>query len=429
VAEARRYGAVLRAWFRETLPAAGNARRLGVLTLIQSLGLGVFLTSSAVFFTRTIGIPAQRVGLALSVAGLCGLLCTVPIGRLADRLGAGRVLTANFLLAAVGFTAYCMVDGFAAFLAVACAIAVLETSAGALQASLTDALVGEAERVRVSAQMRSLFNLGFLGGAALAGAAIAAGTSTALYATVLANAALQLVSVAVLLGMRLPAGAGPRATAAPAAEAPGGVLRSAALRDVRYVAVALVCGALELYHPLLTVGLPLWIVTGTDAPALLVSGLLILDTVLVLLFQVTVSKGARTPAGAARMLRWAGWALGASCLVFAVSGGHGALLDSAALLGGALVLVLGELYQASASWGLSFGLAPAGRQGEYQAVFSLGRGFQQFAGPWLMTSLVVGAAGTGWLVLAALFALLGLAAPPLVRGLEKARARTEPAPA
>ena len=428
--ETGRYGAVLRAWFRETLPAAGNARRLGVLTLIQSLGLGVFLTSSAVFFTRTIGIPAQRVGLALSVAGLCGLLCTVPIGRLADRLGAGRVLTVNFLLAAACFTAYCLVDGFAAFLAVACAIAVLETSAGALQASLTDALVGEAERVRVSAQMRSLFNLGFLGGAALAGAAIAAGTSTALYATVLANAALQLVSVAVLLGMRLPPGAGPRATAAaPAAAAPGGVLRSAALRDGRYVAVARVCGALELYHPLLTVGLPLWIVTGTDAPALLVSGLLILDTVLVLLFQVTVSKGARTPAGAARMLRWAGWALGASCLVFAVSGGHGALLDSTALLGGALVLVLGELYQASASWGLSFGLAPAGRQGEYQAVFSLGRGLQQFAGPWLMTSLVVGSAGTGWLVLAVLFALLGLAAPPLVRGLEKARARTEPAPA
>ncbi|MEU6468346.1 MFS transporter [Streptomyces massasporeus] len=427
MAEARPYAAVLRAWFRETLPAAGNARRLGVLTLIQSLGLGVFLTSSAVFFTRTIGIPAQRVGLALSVAGLCGLLCTVPIGRLADRLGAGRVLTVNFLLAAVGFTAYCLVDGFAAFLAVACAIAVLETSAGALQASLTDALVGEAERVRVSAQMRSLFNLGFLGGAALAGAAIAAGTSTALYATVLANAALQLVSVAVLLRMRLPAGA--TSPAGTAAEVPGGVLRSAALRDVRYVAVALVCGALELYHPLLTVGLPLWIVTATDAPALLVSGLLILDTVLVLLFQVAVSKGARTPAGAARMLRWAGWALGASCLVFAVSGGHGALLDSAALLGGALVLVLGELYQASASWGLSFGLAPAGRQGEYQAVFSLGRGFQQFAGPWLMTSLVVGAAGTGWLVLAALFALLGLAAPPLVRGLEKARARTEPAPA
>ncbi|MFI6851079.1 hypothetical protein [Streptomyces sp. NPDC050416] len=97
------------------------------------------------------------------------------------------------------------------------------------------------------------------------------------------------------------------------------------------------------------------------------------------------------------MLRWAGWALRASCLVFAVSGGHGVLLDSAALLGGALVLVLGELCQASASWGLSFGLAPAGRQGEYQAVFSLGRGLQQFAGPWLMTSLVVGAAATGWL--------------------------------
>ncbi|MER5831173.1 ATP-grasp domain-containing protein [Streptomyces sp. NPDC002130] len=96
---------------------------------------------------------------------------------------------------------------------------------------------------------------------------------------------------------------------------------------------------------------------------------------------VSLPRVAVTPSGAARMLRWAGWALGASCLVFAVSGGHGALLDSAALLGGALVLVLGELYQASASWGLSFGLVPAGRQGEYQAVFSLERGLQQFAGP------------------------------------------------
>ncbi|MBD0742901.1 MFS transporter [Streptomyces sp. CBMA152] len=424
MADARRLGPVLRGWLQETLPAAGNARRLGVLTLIQSLGLGVFLTSSAVFFTQTIGISAQRVGMALSVAGLCGLLCTVPIGRLADRHGAGRVLTANFLLAAVGFTAYCAVDSFAGFLAVACGIAVLETSAGALQASLTDALVGEEERVRVSAQMRSLFNLGFLGGAVLAGAAIAADTSTVLYATVLTDAALQLVSVAVLLTMR---GTPVSATEEPPqSEEAAGVLRSSALRDVRYVAIALVCGALELYQPLLTVGLPLWIVTRTDAPALMVSGLLILDTVLVLLFQVMVSKGARTPAGAARMLRWAGWSLGASCLVFALSAGHGGLLDSAALLGGALVLVLGELCQASAGWGLAFGLAPADRQGEYQAVFSLGRGLQQFAGPWLMTSLIVGAAATGWVVLAVLFALLGLAGPPLVRGLEKARARTEP---
>ncbi|WP_369263791.1 MFS transporter [Streptomyces sp. R35] len=438
MADTRGPGPALRAWLRETLPAAGNARRLGVLTLIQSLGLGVFLTSSAVFFTRTIGIPAQRVGLALSVAGLCGLVCTVPIGRLADRLGAGRVLTANFLLASAGFTAYCMVDGFAGFLAVACAIAVLETSAGALQASLTHALVGGEERVRVSAQMRSLFNLGFLGGAALAGAAIAVGTSTALYATVLTNAALQLVSVAVLSGMRRSArrSADPDPDPDPeqvseestAGGTSTGVLRSSALRDTRYVAIALVCGALELYHPLLTVGLPLWIVTSTDAPALTVSGLLILDTVLVLLFQVRVSRGAQTPAGAARMLRWAGWSLGASCLVFALSAGHGTLLDSAALLGGALVLVLGELYQASAGWGLSFGLAPPDRQGEYQAVFSLGRGLQQFAGPWLMTSLIVGAAVTGWVVLAALFVLLGLAGPPLVRGLEKSRARTEPVP-
>ncbi|MFE9025576.1 hypothetical protein ACFYOA_04795 [Streptomyces iakyrus] len=57
-----------------------------------------------------------------------------------------------------------------------------------------------------------------------------------------------------------------------------------------------------------------------------------------------------------------------------MSGGHGALLDSVALLGGALVLVLGELYQASASSSLPFGLAPAGRQGEYQRCSPWGAG-------------------------------------------------------
>lgn len=406
----------LRRWFHETLPDPGPARRLGLFALVQSLGLGVFLTASALFFTRTIGIPAHRVGLALSLAGLCGIVCTVPIGRLADRFGPDRVLVTTTLLSACGFVAYCLVDDFAGFLAVACLIAVLETSAGALQASLTDALVGVEQRVRTSAQMRSLFNLGFLGGAALAGAALAVGTAPALYGTVLANAGLQLVSVGLLSGLRVA-----RSSAGPSR--PGrSLLRGTALRDGRYVALALVCGALELYHPLLTVGLPLWIAGRTDAPTLMVSVLLIVDTVLVLMFQVVVSRGARDPAGAARMLRRSGWALGASCAVFAWSGGHGALLDAAVLLCGLLVLVCGELCQAAASWGLSFGLAPAGRQGEYQSVFALGRGLQQFAGPWLITSLVVGAGATGWFALAALFALLGLAGPPLARALERRRA-------
>ncbi|HGJ9216179.1 MULTISPECIES: hypothetical protein [Pseudomonas] len=31
-------------------------------------------------------------GIDLALAGLCGLVCTVPIGRIADRLGAARVL-------------------------------------------------------------------------------------------------------------------------------------------------------------------------------------------------------------------------------------------------------------------------------------------------------------------------------------------------
>lgn len=406
----------VRSWASDLVPARGPARRLAVLTVVQATGFGLFLSSSAIFFRSTIGLSAGQVGFGLSAAGLAGMLFTVPIGRLADRFGPRLPLLISYAALAVLFAAYCGVTGFAGFLVLAALISVCETSSHPLRMALTHQVFQEDERVRVSAQMRSVFNVGFMLGAAIAGGALAVGSRTAFYAVALITALAH--ACCALITWRLPA-----QEEAKAAGAPKGAQPRSGLRDFRFVSLALLCGVLEFYQPILTVALPLWIITHTEAPSSVNAVLLLLDTVLVIAFQVAASRGAETAPGAARMLRRSGLLLAACCLVFAVTQDIPAVVAVPLLLVGTAVLVLGELSQAAGSWGLSLHLPPEGKQGEYQGVFALGRGLQQTAGPFLVTALAVGQGRLGWMILAAVLLLAGLACPPLARSAEAAKAK------
>jgi MFS family permease len=411
----------IRTWMTGLIPSKGAARRLAILTIVQSVGYGLFLTSSAIFFKQTIGLSTTQVGLGLSIAGLAGLLFTVPIGRLADRFGARPPLLACYLALVVLFSAYCGVRNFAGFVVVASLISICETSVTPLRATLTYELFAQEDRVRVSAQMRSLLNVGFLIGAAGAGVALAVATRPAFYAVVLLSA-LGHATCAVII-YRLPR----QARVAPAAT--DGPRPRSGLRDVRFVALALLAGILEFFQPILTVALPLWITTRTHAPGSVNSVVLILDTVLVIAFQVAASRGAETASGAASMLRRSGLVLAVSCLIFATTQGAGAVITVPLLVVGTVVLVFGELSQAAGSWGLALHLPPAGKQGEYQGVFALGRGLQQTTGPFIVTVLAVGLGWPGWIALGGLLVLAGLACPPLTRAAERALGTTAPQPA
>jgi len=52
------------------------------------------------------------------------------------------------------------------------------------------------------------------------------------------------------------------------------------------------------------------------------------------------------------------------------------------LVAGALFLVFGEMAQTAGAYALSFDLPPPGRQGDYQGVLALGRGFARRWAPW-----------------------------------------------
>jgi MFS family permease len=74
------------------LPVTRAGRVLALGIGISAAGSGAFLGSSVLYFVGELGFPASRVGLALSIAGCCGILSPIPFGRLADRVHPARAL-------------------------------------------------------------------------------------------------------------------------------------------------------------------------------------------------------------------------------------------------------------------------------------------------------------------------------------------------
>ncbi|MEV5161955.1 MFS transporter [Streptomyces sp. NPDC053728] len=400
--------APMRFW-KEMIPQRGQARRLAVLTLTQAIGTSLFLTSGVIFFTKIAGYSAQSVALTFSVAGLCGFLSTVPVGKMADRIGARPLLSGNYAVLGVLFVLYCLSWNFISFTVVACLIAICETAGSPLRATLTYGLFGGEAAVRVRSQMRSVFNLGSLAGSGLAGAALVVGTREAFYVVLLANAAAQATCAFLTLGFRE---AHPRQALRSAAPA----MRVSALRDYRFIAVTLASGLLELHSAMLNIAIPLWITVGLHASGSLQSAVIAINTILVLLLQVRLSRGADSAMGAARLQRRAGVVLAASCVLFAATSAvPQGWLPALMIVAAVAVMTIGEIYQAAGSWGISFELPPPGQQGSYQGVFALGRGLQQFLGPAVVTVLVLDIGAGGWLALAAVFVAVGVLSVAIVR--------------
>ncbi|MFI0941544.1 MFS transporter [Streptomyces sp. NPDC021020] len=394
-------------------------RGLALAQLANSVGDGAFYTTSALYFTRVAGLSAGRVGLGLTLAWAAGSLVGVPLGRLADRRGprGTSVLLALATSAAVG--SFLVVQGFAAFLAVACAYTAAQSGLAASRQALLARLVPAGERTRLLARLQATLNGGLAVGAAVGGLALGVGTALA-YRAALGLDALCFLGCAVLL-LRLPA---VRAAGAPPAAGPAARQRGI-LRDRPYALVALLNTVLMLRLPLLSLALPLWITERTGAPAWLASGLFVLNTLAVTFFQVRTARAVTGLGSALRAVRRSGLVMLACCAVFALSAGRSAGPAAAVLLAGAVLQVIAEMQQSAGSWQLSFDLAPADRIGEYQGFFGTGVTVARTLGPLVLTTLLLDWGTPGWLLLGALMAGAAYATGPAARW----AARRQAAPA
>ncbi|SCG71091.1 MFS transporter [Micromonospora humi] len=400
-------------------PPSGPLRTLALATVANTVGTGLWLAGGALYLTRDVGLSPTSVGAGLTVAGLVGLTASVPLGGLADRWDPRTLRAALQVGQALVAAAYLLVDSLATFLVVAVPEALLAAGNLAVRAALVAAVGGPSGRVHAFATLRAVANLGISAGTALAGFALALDTHRAYQMLVVGNAATYLLSAALLL--RLPA------------QAPGGAPRRAGvarrggpLRDGWFLAVSGASAVLGTHVTVLVLVVPLWTVGRTGAPPPVVSAVLLVNTVLTVLLAVRLSRGADTAAPAARKLRRAGLVLAAACPLYAVTAGLPVLPAVALLLVATAVWTVGDLWHGTAGAGLAYDLAPPGAIGAYQGADGLLAGLAQALGRGLLTLLVLGGGGVGWLVLGGLYAAVGLAAPALARRAVASRPAPEP---
>ena len=382
--------------------------------LTGSIGYGLYLTGSSVYFVRSVGLSPAQVGFGLSAAGVLSFIGAVPIGRSADRYGPKRLTLIFTGCQVVLLILASQIRTFAPFVACIAMLGLAETGANISRGAIMAYLVGRGERVRLSALTRSVFNAGFAVGTLAAGVAIGVDTRAAYLSLILGNAAA--TAIVLVLYASLPA-------RPPSAE-PTQRRRSGfatGLRDLPFAALAQVSMVVHLGEVILSVGLPLWIVTHTTAPRQLAAWLIIVNTVAVVLLQTRAARPAETLAGATRIQQVAFGCLAAACGALVVTGRLPTPVAVPVLVVVLLLATAGEMFGDAAAWAFRFELAPATAQGEYGAVFGLGMALPTVLGPIIVTELPSRFPGFGWLLVGLVFVVAAVLCRPVFNWVQRSR--------
>jgi MFS family permease len=396
------------------VPESRPQRIYLLTTLINTYGIGLILTAMTLYAIKVAHLTAQNSGLALTIAGLVGLLAAMPMGALADRRGPRDINRLAMLLmaaSAVGFVLFAR--DFVSYLIVA------TVQASALSASVTADVallrrVGGEEATTFRAQTQAVLNLGISLGVATCGVAIQLNTVNAYRALFLGQALTSLIGVAVL-------GRLPKFEPLPGAHEESVV---AALKDRPFLAYTVLSGVMYMQYFVLALLLPVWIVYHTHAPRWSVSAFVIVNTVLVVLFQVRIGKTVQTIKQGGAVIRRAGVIFLVSCSAIGLATGIPAWAALLLLAGAVALHTYGELWHSSGTFALDFGLAPEHAQGQYQGLVGMGNGAGQALSPFVLIGLVLAGGRLGFVLLGAWFALLGLAAPAVARWGERTRPGT-----
>lgn len=412
----RRLSRFSRARRRAALPG-GPAGRLVLATFIDWSGTGVWISTSTVLMVKVVHLQPTQVGFGLTAGGLLGLAAVWPVTNATRRLGARRVaMTVQILrgLFALGFVA---VHSAVAYYLVAALVAIVDRPATSVNQVLVSRYVPAEERTATLAVMHVASNAGMMIGALIASAALLVPGRASLDAVVAANS-LSFFLAAWQVG-RAAAGRG-SGTQAEAGTGTSATRVTSRRLDFRYLLVTFGCAVLALLFPLFNVEIPLWLTTRTTAPAVTVSGLFLLNTVLVVAFQSRLTRWATGIRNGARAGALAGVCVMCACGVLAVLPGLATWVATAGFVLAALFIAAGEMNQGSAAWTLSFGLSPPEHATRSLALFNTGQAAAFVLGPALCTAAVAWAGRAGFAIVAAIVAL------GIVAVLIGARSRTVP---
>ncbi len=376
----------------------GKACELALATFIDWSGTGVWLTTSTVLMVRVVHLLPTQVGFGLTAGGVLGLAAVWPVTITTRRWNVRRVAVTVQVLRGLFFLSFLFVHSALAFYFAAALVAIVDRPATSVNQILVSRCVPEDERTATLAVMHVASNAGMMIGALLASTALLLPSRASLDAVVIVNSLSFLVAAWQV--RRAAAGQDSAGSARPS-NAPG---RGSWL-SWRFLLVTFGCATLALLFPLFNVEIPLWLTTRTTVPAVTVSALFLLNTVLVVVFQSRLTGWVTGIRKGVRAGTVAGGCVIGSCGLLAVLPGLLTWVAAAGFVLAALLLTLGEMNSGSAAWTLSFGLSPPEETTRSLALFNTGQAAAFVLGPALCTTAVAWAGRAGFGVLAAIVAV------------------------
>ncbi|MGI9226456.1 MAG: MFS transporter [Candidatus Nanopelagicaceae bacterium] len=376
-----------------------TVRKLTFANFINTFGNGMFHTVGIIYFSFTVGLGAHSVAFAFTIGAAVSLAVSVPAGHLADKWSPKYVGIASFILQGIVLGLQVFTKTWSVFVILLCLEYFVERFGQNARMSYI-AQIGEGQkRVEARAYMRAVTNLGIGSGTLIAGVALAINTPTA-YKTMIALDALTFL-FAALAYTRVP-------NVAPTL-AQHEKFDWSVLKDHRYIIATALNGGLNLHFLVQNVAIPVWVVQETNAPRWMISGIMLMNTLAIVLFQVRSSKKATDIRAAIKLFQQASFYVALASLIYAMAHGVNALWASIIMLVGMAVHVAGELTGSNSAWMIAMDLADQRRQGVYQGIWAMGFGLTDMVGPSLLVALVIGIGQFGWVILAAWFLLIGQA--------------------
>ncbi|KUL66036.1 transporter [Streptomyces violaceusniger] len=398
------------------------------VTFVDRIGSGLWGATATLYFTYAAGLSTAEIGVLLAVSGSVGIAGPPLGGLLADRVPLRPLLITVQLVRAVASLALLTTTDLGLLLAIT-SVGSLGDRAASVLTKLYATRVAGPDRVRYQAISRTAMNVGWAVGGLAAAAALTGGTVTVYRWLLIGDALSFLASALFTLGCAEPPSAtriAGTSTPAPSEPTPGDTAPSDSApapekttaptpwRDRRYLTYTASEAVLFLDDSVFKIGLPLWAVTATSAPHQLVPLLLVLNNVLVVLFQVPFARFGATP-NTARTSLWplaSAFLLGGAALAASAVGAP--WFAAVTLVLAATAFTVAEMLHATISWELSVVLAPPTAQGAYLGVHGLAQAVQRSVGPLAVTAAIA-AGPLGWLGLGAGLAAMCGAQRHLVR--------------
>ncbi|MEW2289570.1 MFS transporter [Streptomyces sp. NPDC047841] len=375
---------------RTIRPSIARHRRFVAAIAIDSIGTGVFVPVSLLYFLATTSLTLVQVGAALTTAGLLALPVGPLCGGLVDRYGTKPVLQSANLAQALGFAGY-LVVGQTWQIAVCAWLnsAGRAVFFGCYGATVT-ALAAPGQRERWFGLLGSVRNIGYALGGLLTAIAVSFGTHGVYTAIVVVNALSYLAAFVLTRAV-------PNLRPEEGQDAAGGWGR--VLRDLRYLSLVAhqLSFAISLFA--LNIAIPVYAVDVLGLPGWTAGAVFTLNTLMVGFGQGVV-VGWLSGRIRSRVLVAGHVCFATGYLLFLTAGRVSALAPAVGIvLFGAISYTFGEILGGPITSTVAAESAPDALRGRYLALNQLAVSAAGALAPAALSGLLSAGAATIWLTL------------------------------